>query len=291
MKAKSFRRDIFETRPETARVALIGAPYDHNSSFLRGSSQAPAKIREALACDASHCWTELGIDAADPARVIDVGDLSSDEATWADAIDDAIRGAVDAGLCPLVLGGDHAVTFPVVRALRRLPEPPTILHFDAHPDLYDDFDGNPHSHASPFARIMEAGLARRLVSVGIRTLNPSLRAQCDRFAVDVVEMRDLAAWHTLPPFEGPLYISFDMDALDPAAAPGVSHWEPGGLTVRQALDFLHSEQVARVPVVGADVVELNPRRDIVGPGGVGFTATVAAKIAKELTALMLRSTD
>jgi arginase len=155
-----------------------------------------------------------------------------------------------------------------------------ILHFDAHPDLYDDFEGNPHSHASPFARIMERGLARRLVQVGIRTLNHHCRAQAERFGVEVIEMRRFAP-ERVPIPDGPLWISVDMDGFDPAFAPGVSHHEPGGLSVRDVLAVL--ERVKR-PIAGADIVELNPSRDV-----NGVTAVLAAKLVRELASLTLGS--
>jgi arginase len=148
-----------------------------------------------------------------------------------------------------------------------------ILHFDAHPDLYDDYQGNKRSHASPFARIMEAGLARRLVQVGIRTLERRQRAQVERFGVEIIPMRTFSPY-AVPILEGPLYVSIDLDGLDPSVAPGVSHHEPGGLTVRDILNVLHAQ---RAPLVGADIVELNPDRDI-----NGMTATVAAKLVREL---------
>jgi arginase family enzyme len=155
-----------------------------------------------------------------------------------------------------------------------------ILHFDAHPDLYDDFEGDPLSHASPFARIMERRLATRLVQVGIRTLNAHCRQQAERFGVEIVEMRNFAADQVpIPP--APLYISIDLDALDPAFAPGVSHHEPGGLSVREILSVLHR---IKGPIVGADVVEYNPIRDI-----NGMTAVVAAKFVKELASIAARA--
>ena len=128
---------------------------------------------------------------------------------------------------PLSLGGDHSVTYPVVAALAEIHGPLNILHFDAHPDLYDDYEGDPLSHASPFARIMEQGHARRLVQFGIRTLNRHCRAQATRFGVEVIEMRDFAP-DRVPIPEAPLYVSIDLDGFDPAFAPGVAHHEPGG---------------------------------------------------------------
>jgi arginase family enzyme len=169
---------------------------------------------------------------------------------------------------------------PVIEALADRQGPVDILHFDAHPDLYDDFEGNPRSHASPFARIMERGLARRLVQVGIRTLNRHCRDQAERFGVEVVEMRCFAP-EAVPQPEGPLYISLDMDGFDPAFAPGVSHHEPGGLSVRDVLAVLDR---VRAPVVGADIVEYNPSRDL-----NGVTAVLAAKLVKEVAALCHRN--
>jgi arginase len=169
------------------------------------------------------------------------------------------------------------VTFPIVAGLASVHGPVHILHFDAHPDLYDDFGGDPLSHASPFARIMERGLATRLVQVGVRTMNGHCREQVKRFGVEVIEMRDFAP-DRVPIPDAPLYLSIDMDALDPAFAPGVSHHEPGGLSVRDILAVL---QRIRAPIVGADVVEYNPARDI-----NGMTAVVAAKFVKELASLV-----
>ncbi|MGL4542714.1 MAG: arginase family protein, partial [Polymorphobacter sp.] len=191
----------------------------------------------------------------------------------------AVAAAVARGTVPLLLGGDHAVTVPVVAALAATHGALTILHIDAHPDLYDDFEANPRSHASPFARIMEAGHARRLVQIGIRTANAHQRAQAVRFGVETIAMRDFSV-AAVPRLDGPLYISIDIDGLDPAFAPGVSHPEPGGLSVRQLLDVL---QRIDVRVVGADIVEYNPGRDV-----NGITAVVAAKLVKEVAALMAR---
>ena len=265
--------------PVTLR--LIGAPTDRHSSFLRGPAEGPAAIRTALASDhanqAAEDGTEIGLDVL----IEDAGDLPLREADGDhDMIRDAVAQAVREGRVPVVLGGDHSVSFPAVEGIASEKGPVDILHFDAHPDLYDDFAGNPLSHASPFARIMERGLAERLVQVGIRTLNRHCRDQAARFGVEVVEMRHFDA-ATVPIPAGPLWISIDLDGFDPAFAPGVSHHEPGGLSVREVLSVLH--RIDR-PIVGADIVELNPRRDV-----NGVTATLAAKLVKELAALARRS--
>jgi len=261
---------------------LLGIPFDGCSSYLRGAGEAPAKIREALHCGASNQWTELGVDLGEPGVYGDAGDLSfssaeSDAKSVFAAIEAGVAALLREGLRPVSLGGDHSITFPIVKAVAKQHRYLTIFHFDAHPDLYDEFEGNQLSHACPFARIMEAGLAKRLVQVGIRTINRHQREQARRFGVEVVEMRALPAYEKLKA-AGPVYVTFDMDVLDPGCAPGVSHREPGGISVREAIAHLHAIEGE---IVGADLVEYNPVRDI-----AGVTATVAAKILKEMLGKM-----
>jgi arginase family enzyme len=144
--------------------------------------------------------------------------------------------------------------------------------------LYDEFDGSRVSHACPFARIMEERLAKRLIQVGIRTLNRHQREQAEKFGVEILPMSLLPVYDRVK-VRGPVYISFDMDVLDPAFAPGISHREPGGMSVREAIAHLHAIEGT---VVGADIVELNPAQDV-----SGMTAIVAAKILKELMGKMM----
>ncbi len=263
------------------RIALIGAPTDIHSSFLRGPASAPAAIRAALASDHANSFAEDGSEIGTDVHVHDVGDLPLTESPGDDAIiGAAVANAARAGAMPLVLGGDHAISLPAVASLAAIHGPLDILHFDAHPDLYDDYDGDPRSHASPFARIMEGGYAKRLVQVGIRTMNRHCREQVARFGVEVIEMRDFAV-DRVPVLDGPLYISIDMDGFDPSVAPGVSHIEPGGLSTRDVLNVLNRQTAA---LAGADIVELNPLRDI-----NSMTAILAAKLIRELAALRLRN--
>ena len=181
-----------------ARVLVIALPTSRNSSHLRAESGAPQRIADALVRDEGNPYAENGADLGDRRNIEYIGALAGLR---------AVRGS--------------------------LP----IVHFDAHPDLYDELLGNRLSHASPFARIMENGLASDLWQYGIRTLNPHQREQVARFGVRCHEMRDHASW-PLPT-------------------------QPG-------------------PVVGADVVEYLPQRDV---GGI--TAVVAAKLARELAGMML----
>ena len=263
--------------PMVPTPTLIGIPYDASSSFLRGSAAAPPLIRAAMMSPAGNSFTELG---ADLSQLADAGDLrvSSDAAAARSDIQAAIAAVLAGGVTPIALGGDHSITYPIVRAIAPRHPGVTILHIDAHGDLYDEFEGDRYSHACPFARIMEERLCSRLVQVGIRTLTPHQRDQIRRFGVETMEMQQFAGG-ARPGIDGPVYVSVDLDGLDPAFAPGVSHREPGGLTVRDVLQMLHA---LRGPVVGADVVEFNPSQDL---GGV--TAAVAAKIAREIAGLAL----
>jgi arginase len=258
-------------------IALLGIAFDEKSSYLKGPAEGPAAIRRALECDASNSWSEDGLDTR--TLLEDCGDLRGFGKEPMAEIEAFVAKSVEEFAQVLVLGGDHSITFPAVSAVAKNHGPLTVVHFDAHPDLYDEFEGDRYSHACPFARIMEAGAAKRLVQVGIRTANSHQRGQAAKFGVQTLEAR---TWDgRLPELEGPVYVSVDLDVLDPAFAPGVSHHEPGGIGTRELLRAIQS---ISAPIVGADVVELNPRRD-----ANDMTAMVAAKVVKELAAVMARN--
>ena len=258
---------------------IVGVPYDENSSYLRGPAEAPPKIREALRCDASNMWSETGVDLGVEGRFADAGYLKLEgDGTFA-RIEDAVREQVEAGRRPLCLGGDHSVTYPILRGFGRKFGDLTIVHFDAHPDLYDEFEGSRVSHACPFSRVMEEKLVKRLIQIGIRTLNAHQAQQAKRFKVEMVTMQRMPAVAMLKKLRGPVYVSFDVDALDPAFAPGISHREPGGMSVREAIAHLHA---IGGEIVGADLVEYNPRQDV-----GGMTATVCGKLLKEMLGKMV----
>ena len=258
---------------------LLGIPLDHNSSFLRGAAQAPPLIREAFHSEHWNKTTETRVDLGAPGIFEDAGDLAVMESPDAfQRIEDAVAKIIEDGKRPVSLGGDHSITAPILRAIGKRIPAITLVHFDAHPDLYADYEGNPHSHASPFARIMEEQLVHRLIQIGVRTMNTHQNDQAEKYAVRIFEIKDLPDPTHLN-LAGPIYVSFDMDALDPAFAPGVSHWEPGGLTTREAISYIHA---LPGPIIGADLVEFNPVHD-----PTGLTATVAAKILKELLGKMI----
>src|SRR6266480_1952599 len=235
---------------------LLGLPYDASSSFLRGTAAAPPLIRQALHSPAGNPWTEMGVDLGVDGALGDAGDvpLGTSAADARTKIEEAVRTLLESGGRPIALGGDHSVTYPIVRALRWFHPQLSILHFDAHPDLYPEFEGDRYSHACPFARILEEKLVDQVVQVGIRTMNAVQRTQAERYGVEVIDMR---AW---------------------VAGRRPTLREPGGLTAREVLTVL---QGLTVPIVGADIVEFNPEQD---PSGV--TATLCAKLVKEIAGKM-----
>ncbi len=262
-------------------IATVDIPFDEFSSFLRGPALAPAKIREAFHSDSANYFTESLVDLKEHPQIKNLPTLQmSSGASVTKEIEVEMTKIVAQYDKVLSLGGDHSITYPIIKAFSKKFKNLTILHIDAHPDLYDEFEGNKFSHACPFARIMEEGLATRLVQVGIRTMAKHQREQADKFGVEVIQMKDFNPIHRFD-FMGPVYISLDIDAIDPAFAPGVSHHEPGGFTSREVISIL---QNLPPTVVGADLVEFNPTRD---PSGI--TAMLAAKLYKELLDVLLRS--
>lgn len=261
-----------------ARVVVIGLPTSRNSSHLRASPDAPARVAAAVLREEGNPFAENGADVSDRSQMKYLGALALETDDEFDRIRRVSAEAFRLGKRPLFIGGDHSVTYPVLAGLHEVSGPVHVVHVDAHPDLYDRLLDNPLSHASPFARIMEQGYARSLTQYGIRTLTPHQREQVRRFGVRCHEMRHHRQWPP-PQGDGPVYVSLDLDALDPAFVPGVAHQEPGGMSVRDVLDVLGWVEG---PVVGGDVVEYHPARDI-----QGTTAIVAAKLVRELGARMI----
>lgn len=262
-------------------IAMIGIPFDEFSSYKKGSALAPDFIRGALHSGSANLCAENGVDLATESLFVDLGDLNLGKGDKAiRQIEEVITELVHRNLTILSLGGDHSITYPLVKAYYKKYSKLDILHLDAHADLYHEYQGKCFSHACPFARICEDSLVEQLIQVGIRTMNNEQQKQVERFAVKVISMSqfrpDLAF-----DFNRPLYLSIDLDVLDPGFAPGVSHYEPGGLTPRELINFIHN---IKVPVIGADIVEFNPQRDTT----TGMTAMLAAKLVKEVLGKMVR---
>lgn len=261
-------------------VAVLGLPLDEHSSFRRGAAAAPPRIRAALSCESTNLCAEDGGDLEAEPRLADLGDLdlAAGGTVAPAAITSAAAAVIDRRARVLALGGDHSVTLPVLRAYGPRFPGLTVVQLDAHPDLYDSYGGNRLSHACTFARVLEEGLAARLVQVGVRTRTPHQREQAQRFGVVSLDMAD-GFTGALPAVSGPVYLSLDLDVLDPAFAPGVAHPEPGGCSTRDLLTLIRN---LSAPLVGADIVEYLPEHD-----AGGSTARVAAKLLKELAARLL----
>ena len=259
-----------------SEIILQGFPYDEKSSYQKGPALAPPLIREPWSCDSSNYYAENGLNT-NSSKLSDRGDFNITE--YFD-IERITTQHLKEAKRIITLGGDHSITFPIIRAYHKKYPALDILHIDAHADLYHDFGGDPYSHASPFARIMENGLASRLVQVGIRTLNSHQIEQAEKFGVEINPMNDFNIGR-LPKFTNPVYISLDLDGIDPAYAPGVSHNEPGGLSSRDVINII---QKLDAKIVGADIVEYNPNKDF-----QKMTAFLAAKLMKEIIGKMMKS--
>ena len=257
-------------------IIIQGIKYDANSSFMTGPAKAPEIIKEAFYSDSINAYSELGINVTESDQITFLDPIRPKD--FYQSIYDSVHEHISAGNAVISLGGDHSITYPIIAAHAEFYKNITILQIDAHSDLYDDFENNPFSHASPFARIMEKKLASRLIQIGIRCLTPHQIDQAKKFDVEYIEMKDFTSDNNLD-IQGPLYISLDLDGLDPAFAPGVSHHEPGGLTTREVLSLLHNLDAQ---IIGADIVEYNPVRD-----HVGMTAALAAKLLKEIAGKMI----
>lgn len=257
------------------KARIIGLEWDASSSHARGAALAPTVVKRLLTSESSSAYS---IDLVDMRAAIEsyvIPEMPEDAAAARDAMTKAVSNALSHGLAPISIGGDHSVTYPVLRAIAATHGPVNVLHVDAHPDLHDEFEGDRYSHASPFARSLEDGLIRNLVQVGIRCWDPSQKPLAEKYGVRMLRADET---DRVPDdiFDGPLYMTIDLDGLDPAFAPGVSHPEPGGLST---LDVLKLIGRVRGQLVGADIVELNPERD-----WQMTTARVVVRLIKELAA-------
>jgi arginase len=257
---------------------LLGIPDDSQSSYLRGSDGAPERIRNVYDGQSFNSTSESGVDLN--GSVIDHGDLKTHD-SWASSADHyrtSLESLLEDGKTPFIAGGDHAITVPAVAAFGVLNGPLHVVQIDAHADLYPSYEGSLTSHACVAARLLEMDHVTSVTQLGIRTMNEE---QCRQLAlhedrVHIFHARDLSG--ELPalehiPADAPVYMTIDMDGFDPAFAPGVSHPVPGGLNSRQVLSFI---QRGHWNLVGMDVVELNPSRDV-----ANLTAILSARILHE----------
>jgi agmatinase len=276
-----------------ADVALLGVPFDSGVSYRPGARFGPSHIRQSSRL----------LRPFDPAlraepfaeqQVVDAGDVVCnpfDIKAAIEAIDLAASDLLSRGTKVVALGGDHTIALAMLRALARRHGPLAVLHFDAHLDTWETYFGEPYTHGTPFRRAAEEGLLdeRRCAHVGIRgPLYSSLDLDQDErlgfqvFTADDVEDRgaaDVARGVRARLEGGPVYVSIDIDVLDPAHAPGTGTPEVGGLSSRELLVILR--RLAGLEIVGADVVEVSPSYD-----HAEITGIAAANVAYTLLSLL-----
>jgi arginase len=255
------------------KIILQGIPFDKKSSYLKGANLAPPIIREKFWCKSSNTFSESNIDIGK--YIDDAGDKRINDYFEIEKI--TLKHLTENNRI-LTLGGDHSITYPIIKAYCKFYDSFDILHIDAHPDLYEELDSDKYSHACPFARIMDEKLVDQLIQVGIRTWTTHQLEQAHKYKIKIREMKNFSI-KDIHALKNDVYISLDIDAFDPAFAPGVSHHEPGGLTSRQVISVI---QNIKSRIIGADIVEYNPKRDV-----QGITATLAAKMMKEILSQMV----
>jgi agmatinase len=278
-------------------VAIVGAPTDDLVSDRPGTRYAPRAIRAASCPPGPHL--ETGVDAFAELSIVDYGDapvIPADAVRTHAAIEALIGEVVDAGALPFTLGGDHSITEPCVTAIAKRGGPVGLIHFDTHTDTGREVFGVEHSHGTPMFRLVEAGsvTGARYAQIGLRGYwpGPAEFAWQREHGIASFFMHDVrddgiraVVERTLEHVgEGPVYLTVDVDVLDPAFAPGTGTPEPGGMTSVELL-WAVREIAARAELVGADVVEVLPT----GVGSADITALVAERVVREvLTGLALR---
>ena len=267
---------------ERPRIALFGAPWDAASSFRPGARLGPRQIRDmarSLSATSERGDDLTGLDAVDWGDLVLPTEVRRAEAMIAVA---AAR-AHEHGVMPIVLGGDHAITVPAFKAALDHHPGLSLLVLDAHPDLYPTFDDDPFSHATVSHRIAHLpGMSGdRITHVGIRATNPNQKRVAQALGITTVPISHAADFTCR--MDSPLYVSIDIDVLDPACAPGCGNPVPGGLTSRQLFDLIH--RIAP-KIVGFDVVEVNPLLDT-----HGITALAAVRVVTEMLDNIRRRRD
>lgn len=260
-------------------IVILGVPYDAMSTNRKGAAAGPGAIREASSSKSLNPCTEEGHSLREATRLTDRGDLTvpEDPVEMGREVEKATGEIVESGAVPILLGGDHSVTPAAVKALAAVHGKIDILYFDAHPDLYETYDDSPYTHASTGYRLAKEVEFGRFVQLGIR-----MPAQGQLDLARDLGIQIITAYHLVVPedlrFENPLYLSLDLDCLDPAFAPGVGNPVPGGLSTRELLDALKSVSGR---LIGADVVEYVPEFDV-----SQITGTAAARLVIEIAGLI-----
>ena len=284
--ATSFLRRRYTKDLGGVDIAVTGIPFDQAVTNRPGTRLGPRAIREASALqafDEPYGWPHGPLGNL---SIVDYGDVAFDYANvpaFPDTVTNHIRGILKAGAASVTLGGDHYISFPILKAYAEKYGPISLLQFDAHSDTWVDDDFSRVDHGTMFYKAVKSGIVdpSRSVQVGIRTTND------DTLGVTVIDAREV---HEAGPVatakkirsvlgDHPVYLTFDIDALDPAFAPGTGTPVWGGLTSAQASIILRD--IAGINIKGGDVVEVSPPFD-----STGATAIMGAHVAVEIIALL-----
>ena len=276
-----------------ANLAVLGIPYDFSSSYRKGSALAPSSIRENTSAELYNVYTEKGINLKEKCKIFDCGDIRFSS----EKIEEA-KNLVYKAISPLTnnlnhflfLGGDHLATYFSFSVLKRLDKfrnrKMGLIYIDSHPDLYDQYNGDRYSHACVVRRIIEETdiNPHNIVQLGIRAATPEQMEFSNQSGIFSITTRDIQEsgaktiadniYNHLGSEVDYIYLSIDLDVLDPAFAPGIGNPEPGGLTTTQVVRLIQEFQ--NLPLGAFDLVELNPKYD-----QSRIAAFAAAKIIKE----------
>jgi agmatinase len=283
--------------PRGLDVAIVGVPYDGGTSYRPGTRFGPREIRNQSSLIRSYSYFQK-VAPFDRLNVADVGDVDpppvSIEKCY-EAVTARVGAIAAAGARPLVIGGDHSISLPVLRALAKQHGPLALVQIDAHIDTWDEYFGGKYFHGTPFRRAIEEGLidGRRFIQVGIR--GPMYGEEDFEFhrehgitMIDIDLVKDRGMPWVLAEIRrvvtGPAYMTFDIDGVDPAFAPGTGTPEVGGLTSHEAQRLVRG--LAGLTLVGGDIVEVSPLYD--GPGQI--TAVLAANLMFEFLCAMALGT-
>lgn len=284
--ATSFLRRRYTKDLTGVDIAVTGVPFDQAVTNRPGTRLGPRAIREASALQAFDPPYGWPFDVMADFDIVDYGDLAFDYANvpaFPDRLTDHIRTILAANVAPVTLGGDHYISFPILKAMAEKHGPISLVHFDAHSDTWQDDDMSRVDHGTMFYKAVKTGIVdpSRSIQVGIRTYNEDPLGVCTIDAPSVHKMGAEAVVEQIKSVvkDHPVYLTFDIDALDPAYAPGTGTPVWGGLTSAQAAAMLRG--LAGINIVGGDVVEVSPPFDT-----TGATAIAGAHVAVELLSLL-----
>jgi len=293
----TFMRLPHRTDLQGVDVAILGVPFDSGTSYRSGARLGPREIRSQSSLIRPYSYFQK-VSPFERLTVVDAGDVDVPPAGSMElayrTIEGGVRRVVDAGATPMIVGGDHSISLPCLRAVAAKHGPLSLIQFDAHIDTWGDYFGGKYFHGSPFRRAIEEGLLRPggYVQVGIRG---PMYGEEDDFAfqnthavtmIDIVQAKREGVERTVGKIRerlhGPVYVTFDIDAVDPAFAPGTGTPEVGGFTSFEAQELIRG--LAGLDIVGCDVVEVAPPFD--GPGQI--TSLLAANLMFELLCVIAR---